>query len=141
MPVEIASDGEDQVIGGVAARVVLAHLLDLEIADALFGAEHVVAEGMPGEVGLHHAPVRLAGGHILRARDLFQDDVALQREVAAIQARAHHVAEEVNRVGQILAEDARVVDGLLDGGVGVELGAHAVEVERDLLGVAAVRSP
>ena len=140
VPLEVARQRQDQVVGGVAARGVLAHLLHRQRADALLRPQHVVAQRMAREIRLHQAAVGLACRHILRTRDLFEDDVALQREISCIESGAHHIAEQVDGLGQILAQDTRIVDCLLDRGEGVELGAHLVEVKRDLLGVAVLRA-
>ncbi len=113
--------------------MVRAHLLDTERRDALTSAQYIVPERMLREIRLHQLAIRLAHGHIFRARDLFEDHVALQIEIVRVEPGAHQIAQESDRVGQILAQDARVIHRLLGGCEGVEFRANRVEVQRDLL--------
>jgi len=86
-------------------------------------------------------PQRLVGEieHLIVRRvldgvDLFEDDVALELQVARAQHRIpHQVGEDVQRLRQVAVQDARLECRGVTRGVGVERPAPRLERQRDLL--------
>src|SRR5436309_2165637 len=113
-PIEVASDREDHIIRSIVPPPVLAHLLNLHIANALACAEHEMAQWVIPEVCLHHAPSRQTTWLILGAGNLVDNDLFLHRELALVQSRSHHVAEESQRPVHVLADDPCEIDGRFD---------------------------
>ncbi len=139
-PVEVAGHGQDQVIGGITALPIFAHLLDMHIADALACTQHIVSQGMLTEIGLHQAAHGQVIGLVFRAGDFVDDDFFLRLKIALLQARIYHIAQQFESLVQVLAEDACEKDGGLVRGKGVEFRADFVEFQRDLLPVQVFRS-
>ena len=89
--------------------------------------ERVRAEGRLGDQVVHEL-LRL----VLVHRDLLEHDLALGVELGEGR-REDHLAHHVERDLELLVGDARVDDGVLARGGGVQLAAEAVEDLGDLL--------
>ncbi len=131
--VDVAGDGHDHVAGRVVAAVEAVDLRARHRGDRRLGAgdrptERGVAPCLVGEEVVDDVV-----GVVVVHRDLVEDHVALGLDVGLGDRRGgHHVAQHVDRGGEVLVEDPRVEDGVLLGGEGVELPAHRVERDRDL---------
>ena len=64
IPIKVARDGENQVIGGIAALPIIAHLLNAHIANTLARPKHIMSQRMTFEIDLHHTPERQVVGLI-----------------------------------------------------------------------------
>ena len=73
--------------------------------------------------------------------DLFDDHLLLGLEVVVAEGRAEDVGEDVEGLGQVLGQAGDVVERVFLRGLGVVLGADAVEVAVDGQGVAPSASP
>ena len=94
---------------------------------------------MVGEDGLREQVVHELLRRVLVHRDLLEHDLALLVDLGE-RRREDHVGHHLERRLDVMVGDARVDDGVLAGGRGVELGTHGVERLRDLLRVEAARA-
>ena len=66
--------------------------------------------------------------------DLLEHHLALELEVGLAQQRGEdEIADHVGRDVEVLVEHARLIDGVLARGVGVERAAERLQLQRDLL--------
>ena len=128
LPVEVPGEGEGHVPGRVSAGMVGAHLLRAEGTYGVRAAEHALPERMRA---VEDAPDLVEGGElrlVLVARDLFEDDMALELEIIMAQGGHHEVAQQVEQGALELRQHVAVEDRRFLGGERVVLGAHLVEL-------------
>ena len=78
-------------------------------------------------------------GRVLDPVDLLEDDVALGLEIALAQQRtADEVGEDLDRERQVRVEHVGLIAGVVAAGEGVEAAAPDLELQRELLGGAAL---
>ena len=136
--IDIAGEGDDGVVSGIAVGEVVAHLRRGEVGDGVFGAEDAVAHGVGAEVFFAGALVEDPEGFVLVHGDFFEDYAALGGEVLLAEGGAHHVGEDVGGFGEELRKDGGVEGGEFGGGVGIGASAEFVELAVDVVAGAAV---
>ena len=94
---------------------------------------------MVAEDGLREEVVHELLRRVLVHRDLLEHDLALLVDLGEGR-REDHVRHHLERRLDVVVGHARVDDGVLPRGRGVQLGAHRVERLRDLLRVEAARA-
>ena len=140
LPVALAGESEHDVGRAVTPGEVIAHLLDAQRGDRIDRAQDAVAQrvraevgGLGGFVGDRHRVVQVHP-------DFFDDHLLLGLEVVLAERGAEDVGQDVEGRGEVLRQAGDVIEGVFLGGLGVVLGADAVEVAIDGQGVAPWRS-
>ena len=110
-----------------------------DVGDDLRAPDHRPAEGVRAENRLRGDVVDEVLRVVVDHRDLFQDHLALRVHVVE-QRREHHVLHRVECLLELPVRHARVEDGGLARGGGVQLTAHRVEQLGDLLRAVARRA-
>ncbi len=130
--VEVAGRGDHDVAGHVHRAVVRRDRSPRDGRDHLGRADHGSAERVVAEDGFRHQVVDELLRLVLVHRDLLEHDLALRVDLGE-RRREDHVAHDVDRRLQVMVGDARVDDGVLARGGGVQLAAKPVEDLGDLL--------
>jgi hypothetical protein len=138
----VAHRDQGHRLGGVVASV--------EVEDALLRrGPHALRRPEHGEpVGVHlvalpeQVPRGAARRGVLGALDLLHHHLALPGQLAGVEGgEADRVAQDVQPLPGELGGHDRVVDGVVEGGPGVDLAAVGLDVAGDLPGAAAGRPP
>ena len=137
--VDVAGGGEDDVRAGVRAAMVGAQRPAADGLDHVRPTDHGPPEWMLAEHRLAGEVVDVILRVVLDHRDLLEDDLALAVDVDERRLE-HHVGHHVERLLEPHVGDARVDDGRVARGRGVQLAAHRVEQLGDLLRVVARRA-
>ena len=129
---EVPGRGDNDVPRRVGGPVVAGERAAADRGDDLGGADHRPSERVVAEDGLREEVVHELLRRVLVHRDLLEHDLALLVDLGE-GGREDHVGHHLERRLDVVVGDARVDDGVLARGRGVQLRAHGVEGLRDLL--------
>ena len=137
--IEVPGRGDDHVPGRVGRAVIAGERAATDVRDHVGGTDHRPPERVVGEHGLREEVVHELLRRVLVHRDLLEHDLPLLVHFGE-GGREDHVRHHLERRLDVVVGDARIDDGVLPRGRGVQLGAHGVERLRDLLCVVAPRA-
>ena len=136
---DVPGRGDDDVAARVHRAVIAGDRAPADRRDHLGGADHGPPERVRAEDRLGEQVVHELLRRVLVHRDLLEHDLALLVELGE-RRREDHVGHHLERCVDVPVGDARVDDGVLARGRGVQLRAHRVEGLRDLLRVVGARA-
>src|SRR5690606_7525821 len=133
--------GHDHARGAVVLGEIGAQALGREGAHGVGRAENRAADRLVGKSSFLKEIENDVVGRVVGRADLLQDHALLARELVRVEGRAgENVRENIERKRHVLAEDARVVAGVLKAGGGVKIAAGVLDLLHDLPRVAPRRA-
>ena len=131
--VDVAGHRDDHPLGRVAPLMKRMQLGARHRRHRLHAADHRATHRVITEQRRQELVGQRVFGVVVAHRDLLEDDVAFQLDIArGATPVEHHVTDQVDRQREVAVEHVRVVAGVLLGGERVQLAADRVHRLRDV---------
>ena len=133
LDVDVPYDDHHQVIGDVARTIISRQIFTRNHRENILMANDRLPVGMLAERHRKQGVPEAVIGVVSRHRDLAQDDVALLGHLIRRQGRVQRrVGEDVDRQAYALAREIDVINGAIEGGVGVDVAPGALHGGADV---------
>ncbi len=128
-----AADDQAEILRSVTLVVVGQHVVARELVEEIEVADDGMAVGMPDKGGLEDELAEFGVGVVAAHGELAADDFHLLREFLGGDGRVEYgVAQDLQRRQRVVRRKIDVIDGAVEGGVGVEVAAEVLDLLRHL---------